>query len=131
MLSLALLLLLHAAILHNCADSYFLSIKSSRKIMRTYSTPSKRLDLPRELKPMRTCKVCKCEYDPSTNTDKSCRYHSGAWVGEENSNLFGTRSGGTNVGTTFFWNCCEEVLQYEFVAIGYLVIVMYTYLLFI
>ena len=60
------------------------------------------------LKLSRVCRVCKKQYNILESNDTSCRYHKGRWLGAENSKHMGTRSGGTHVGLSLFWDCCEE-----------------------
>lgn len=57
---------------------------------------------------LKVCKICKASFDPAKNSEKSCRFHSGRWMGAENSKHLGTRSGGKNVGLSLFWDCCDQ-----------------------
>jgi len=54
------------------------------------------------------CKVCKKAFNPLENSQNSCQYHKGRWMGAENSKHMGTRSGGQHLGLSLFWDCCEE-----------------------
>lgn len=58
---------------------------------------------PRDLP--RLCRVCKQQY--SSAMVDSCRYHSGRWMGAENSKHHGSRSGGGDTGLSLFWDCCD------------------------
>ena len=53
------------------------------------------------------CRRCKQYYDEEKNTLTSCRYHSGRWMGAEESKHHGTRSGGEKSGLALFWDCCD------------------------
>jgi hypothetical protein len=57
------------------------------------------LDMPK------LCRVCKQRY--SIDVINNCRYHSGRWMGAENSKHYGTRSGGKDTGLSLFWDCCD------------------------
>ena len=56
----------------------------------------------------RVCRVCKKQYNQLESDETSCRFHKGRWLGAENSKHMGTRSGGTHVGLSLFWDCCDE-----------------------
>ena len=56
----------------------------------------------------KVCRICKTEYNPLESNVNSCRFHKGRWMGAENSKHMGTRSGGSNVGLSLFWDCCDE-----------------------
>jgi len=57
---------------------------------------------------MRVCRRCKLQYNEAENTDKrACRYHTGRWLGAENSKHVGGRSG-VVTGLSLFWDCCDS-----------------------
>lgn len=56
----------------------------------------------------KVCRICKQEYNPLNNTFNSCIFHKGRYLGAENSKHYGTKSGGKNLGISFFWDCCDE-----------------------
>ena len=59
----------------------------------------------RPLELPRLCRVCRQQF--TVSTVDSCRYHSGRWMGAENSKHHGSRSGGKDTGLSLFWDCCE------------------------
>ena len=55
----------------------------------------------------RVCRRCKLQYNEAENMDKgACRFHSGRWLGAENSKHVGGRSG-VVTGLSLFWDCCD------------------------
>ena len=59
----------------------------------------------RPLELPRLCRVCRQPFTAATVD--SCRFHSGRWMGAENSKHHGSRSGGRDTGLSLFWDCCE------------------------
>ncbi|KAI7839146.1 hypothetical protein COHA_007149 [Chlorella ohadii] len=66
---------------------------------------------------LRTCRRCKQQFDPATNTPGSCRYHSALWTGGEISKAYGfVRQSAApehqlavvmgRTGLVRFWDCC-------------------------
>lgn len=56
----------------------------------------------------KVCKVCKQNFLENQNSQTSCKFHAGRWMGAENSKHLGTKSGGANTGLSLFWDCCQE-----------------------
>jgi hypothetical protein len=51
---------------------------------------------------MRTCRVCKKQYDAKRNSDTSCHFHEEYYAGRLNRELTTDTSD-----LEFFWHCCE------------------------
>lgn len=59
----------------------------------------------RPLELRRLCRVCKLQFTEANRN--YCRFHSGRWMGAENSKHYGSRSGGKDTGLSLFWDCCD------------------------
>ncbi|KAG9449386.1 hypothetical protein H6P81_009351 [Aristolochia fimbriata] len=62
-------------------------------------------------KPLKTCKICKRQFDPSLNHPRACRFHTAHYGGETKRKFESVYSGGTmntpDSGTVLqYWHCC-------------------------
>ena len=54
------------------------------------------------------CRRCKQRFELQWNTDSSCSFHKGRFIGAENSKHYGTKSGEGDRGLSVFWDCCDQ-----------------------
>lgn len=92
-----------------CRAQLFLLLSSAMPSLLAFGALSVAHHVTQMSAELRVCRVCKQTYTAATNGPRACRYHSGRWMGAENSKHYGGGPASASTpyprGVSHFWDC--------------------------